>query len=176
MPTPCSPRSSHEPGPTYDTLGKGGSLEGGQAQVTNLDRARGARDEDVVTLEVAVDDGGRASVQEMQTLEDLPAPALQHLQLHLFKPLQIPAGDQQGSDLWGSGSCPALAPAHPPPVAMPSPSGLRCPHRASNKEHLGRDPVPSPARPNHVFRVPDVMSSVTSTMQIWPLIVDFQES
>lgn len=113
MPTPCSPRSSHELGPTYDTLGKGGSLEGGQAQVANLDRARGARDEDVVTLEVAVDDGGRASVQEMQTLEDLPAPALQHLQLHLFKPLQIPAGDQRGSDLWGSGSCPSLGSSPP---------------------------------------------------------------
>lgn len=57
MPNPCSPHSSHGPGPTYDTLGKGGSFECGQAQVPNLDGARGARDEDVVTLEVTVDDG-----------------------------------------------------------------------------------------------------------------------
>lgn len=95
--SPCSGAAASPTPPglcqdhTYDTLGEGGSLERGQAQVPNLDRARGARDEDVVTLEVTVDDGGRAGVQEMQPLEDLPAPALQHLQLHLLEPLQIAA-------------------------------------------------------------------------------------
>lgn len=52
-------------------------------------------------------------MQEVQTLEDLPAPALQHLQLHLFKALQIPARDQQGSELWGSDWCPSLGSSPP---------------------------------------------------------------
>lgn len=51
-----------EGGLTYHALSKGCSLEGGQAQVANLYRAGGSGDEDVVTLEVAMDDGGRSGV------------------------------------------------------------------------------------------------------------------
>ena len=51
--------------PTYDTLGKGGPHESGQSQVAYFDRACGACDEDVVTFQVPVDDGGSPSVQEV---------------------------------------------------------------------------------------------------------------
>lgn len=49
-------------GRTDDTLGKGGALECGKAQVPDLDRARWARDKDVVTLEISVQDGGYPGV------------------------------------------------------------------------------------------------------------------
>lgn len=77
---------------TYHTLGKGRSLEGGQAQVANLYRASGPSDEDIITLEVPVDDGGCPGVQEQQPLQYLPAPATQHLGLHHLEPLQVPGG------------------------------------------------------------------------------------
>ena len=60
---------------TDDTLGEGGPLESSKSKVTNLHRARGTSDEDVVTLEVPVDDGGGPGVQEVETLQDLSAPA-----------------------------------------------------------------------------------------------------
>lgn len=75
---------------TNDTFGEGGTLESGKAEVSDLDGAGGAGNEDVVALEVAVDDGWRARVQEVEALQDLMAPALQQLQLHLLKALQIP--------------------------------------------------------------------------------------
>ena len=74
---------------TYNTLGKGGPLESSQSQVTNLHRARGPSDEDVVTLEVPVDDGGGPGVQEVEALQDLSAPAPQHLGLHHLETLQV---------------------------------------------------------------------------------------
>lgn len=42
--------------------------------------------------------------------------------------------------------------------------------------HLSFPARSNPAAPTHVLRVPDVISSVTSTMQICPLTDDFQES
>ncbi len=75
---------------TDDALGEAGSLERGQAQVPDLYAPRGARDEDVVTLQVPVDDGGGPSVQKVQSFEDLTTPPLQELRLHLLKTLQVP--------------------------------------------------------------------------------------
>ena len=75
--------------PTYDALGEGGPHERGQPQVSYLDGACGARDEDVVTLEVAVHYGRGARVQELQPLQDLPTPAAQHLGLHHLEALQV---------------------------------------------------------------------------------------
>lgn len=71
---------------TYDALGKGGPLEGSQAQVSNLDRSGRSGDEDVVTLEVPVDNGRRPGMKEVQPLQNLPAPAAQDFDLHLLKP------------------------------------------------------------------------------------------
>lgn len=59
---------------TYDTFGEGGPLQCGQSQVSDLHRARGPRDEDVVALQVPVDDGRGPGVQEVETFKDLPAP------------------------------------------------------------------------------------------------------
>ena len=77
---------------TYDTLGEGGPLERGQSQVSDLDGAGGAGDEDVVALEVAVDDGRGPGVQEVETFQDLTTPAPQHLGLHHLEALQVPTG------------------------------------------------------------------------------------
>lgn len=92
-------------GLTYHTLGKGCSLEGGQAQVANLHRPCGSGDKDVVALEVPMDDGGRPGVQEQQALQDLPAPAAQDLGLHHLEPLQVPAGGGAAHRrlVWGRG-------------------------------------------------------------------------
>lgn len=76
--------------PTYDTFSKRSTFEGGQPQISYLDGAGGAGDEDVVTLEVPVDDGRGACVQEVKPFEDLTTPALQQFQLHLLEPLQVP--------------------------------------------------------------------------------------
>lgn len=77
---------------TDHTLGEGGSFERGQTQVPDLDAARGPRDEDVVTLQVPVDDGRSACVQEVQAFEDLTTPAAQHFGFHHLEALQIPGG------------------------------------------------------------------------------------
>lgn len=77
---------------TYYTFGKRCSFQGGQTQVANLHGAGGPGDEDVVTLEVSVDDGGSPCVQKQQALQDLPAPASQYLGLHHLEPLQVPGG------------------------------------------------------------------------------------
>lgn len=50
-----------------------------------------------------MDDGGRSGVQEQQPLQDLPAPAAQHLRLHHLEPLQVPAGAQLTSYSCGEG-------------------------------------------------------------------------
>lgn len=81
--------------PTDDTLGKGGPLQCGQAQVTDFHRACGPRDEDVVTLQVPVDDGRRSSVQEVEAFEDLTAPRAQHLDLHHLEALQVAARQRE---------------------------------------------------------------------------------
>lgn len=75
---------------TNDTFSKRGTFEGGQPQISYLDGADGAGDENVVTLEVPVDDGRSARVQKVKPFEDLTTPALQQLQLHLLEPLQVP--------------------------------------------------------------------------------------
>lgn len=77
---------------TNDTFGKGGPLEGGQAQVSDLDGAGGAGDEDVVALEVSVDDGWGSRVKEVEAFENLPAPTSQDLRLHHLEAFQVPAG------------------------------------------------------------------------------------
>lgn len=45
---------------TNDALGERGLLERGEAQVPDLHGGGGSSDEDVVTLEVSVQDGGAA--------------------------------------------------------------------------------------------------------------------
>lgn len=84
-------------GHTYDTLCKRSPLESGEAKVTNLDRASGPSDEDVVTLEVTVDDGRRPGMKEVKPFKDLPTPATQDFNLHLLKPLQIPTEQNKPS-------------------------------------------------------------------------------
>lgn len=80
---------------TNDTFSKRGTFQSGQSQIPNLDGAGGARDEDVVTLQVPVDDGGRPRVQEVEPFQDLEAPALQQLQLHLLESLQVAVNQQR---------------------------------------------------------------------------------
>lgn len=64
---------------TNDTFSERGTFESGESQIPNLDRAGGARDEDVVTLQVPVDDGRRSRVQEVKPFQDLSTPALEQL-------------------------------------------------------------------------------------------------
>lgn len=64
---------------TNDTFSKRGTFKSGQSQVPDLDRAGGARDKDVVTLQVPVDDGRRSRVQEVEPLQDLSTPTLEQL-------------------------------------------------------------------------------------------------
>lgn len=84
---------------TNDTFSKRGTFESGQSQISDFDRASGARDEDVVTLEISVDDGRRACVQEVKPFEDLSTPTLQQLQLHLLESLQVPLNKQKEDKL-----------------------------------------------------------------------------
>lgn len=88
---------------TDHTLGEGGSFERGQTQVPDLHAARGPRDEDVVTLQVPVDDGRSACVQEVQAFEDLTTPAAQHFGFHHLEALQIPGGNRK--HYWCGTSC-----------------------------------------------------------------------
>jgi hypothetical protein len=62
---------------TYDGLCERLVLQGGEAEVADLDGAGGACDEDVVALQVAVDDRRGSRVQEVETFDDLPTPGLQ---------------------------------------------------------------------------------------------------
>lgn len=64
---------------TNDTFSKRGTFKSGESQIPNLDRACGARDEDVVTLQVPVDDGRRSRVQEVKPFQDLSTPTLEQL-------------------------------------------------------------------------------------------------
>lgn len=47
---------------TNDALGEGGALERGQPKISDFDRARRASNEDVVTLEISVQDGGHSGM------------------------------------------------------------------------------------------------------------------
>lgn len=74
---------------TDDALGERGSLQSGEAQVSDLHAACWACDEDVVALKVSMNDWGGACVQKVQAFEDLSTPAPQDFGLHHFKALQI---------------------------------------------------------------------------------------
>lgn len=84
---------------TNDTFSKRGTFKGGESQIPNLDRASGARDEDVVTLQVSVDDGRRSRVQEVKPFQDLSTPTLEQLELHLLESLQVAVNKQRGARL-----------------------------------------------------------------------------
>lgn len=60
---------------TDDTLGKGGALERGQAQVPDFDGASRARDKDVVTFKIAVNNRWSSSMKKLKSFKDLTAPA-----------------------------------------------------------------------------------------------------
>lgn len=60
-----------------------------KAQVANLNKACGAVDEDVVTLEVSMDDGGCAGVEKVEASQDLPTPAADHFMLDCFQPAHV---------------------------------------------------------------------------------------
>lgn len=64
---------------TDDTFSKRGTFKSGESQISDLDGAGGARDEDVVTLQVSVDDGRRPRVQEVKPFQDLSTPTLEQL-------------------------------------------------------------------------------------------------
>ena len=63
-----------------------------KAQVANLNKACGAVDEDVVTLEVSMDDGGCAGVEKVEASQDLPTPAADHFMLDCFQPAHVAVG------------------------------------------------------------------------------------
>lgn len=51
------------------------------------------------------------------------------------------------------------------------------PGSSGSSGHTSQSPSPHPLmRRAHVLSVPEVMSSVTNTMQTWPLSTDFHES
>lgn len=64
---------------TNHTFSKRGTFKSGESQIPDLDRAGGARDEDVVTLQVPVNDGRRPRVQEVEPFQDLSTPTLEQL-------------------------------------------------------------------------------------------------
>lgn len=77
---------------TQNTLGRSARpKQCCKPQVTNLDNAFTAIDEDVVTLEVAVNDRWSVTVQIHKTTKDLPCPALQNLTVHMLMLLAVPA-------------------------------------------------------------------------------------
>ena len=78
---------------TDHRLGEGSVLEGGQTEVADLDLAGGARDEDVVALQVPVNNGRVARVQKLEPPQNLTAPLFDDLQGHLLltEVLQISA-------------------------------------------------------------------------------------
>ena len=76
---------------TNNALGKWLVLERGQAEVTNLHRAGRTSDEDIVTLEVTVDHGRSATVEEQQTFQDLSTPVLENVQVDASEPLYVAA-------------------------------------------------------------------------------------
>ena len=65
----------HKFGSSNHRFGKGLVFEGGQAQVTNLDRSGGAGDENVVAFEISVNNRRRSGVQKMKAFENLSAPS-----------------------------------------------------------------------------------------------------
>ena len=71
----------HELGRPDHGLGEALVLERGQAEVAYLDAAGGSGDEDVITLQVSVDHGRDAGVQEQQSSQDLTTPGLQNLRI-----------------------------------------------------------------------------------------------
>ena len=73
-----------------------GDLQCSQPEVPNLYQSSGPVDEDVVTLEVSVDDGGVAGVEVVQALQDLPAPGTNELDLDILEPTHV-------SVVWGRG-------------------------------------------------------------------------
>ena len=74
------------------------SLECGKAQVPYLHQTSGAVDEDVVALEVAVDDGWSAGVQEEKASQDLPPPAANHLRFGPETPHVTEGGREGGRE------------------------------------------------------------------------------
>ena len=76
--------------PTYNCLDVR-AFQRSQSQIPNLDEPRGAVDEDVVTLQITVDDGLTASVKEVETSQDLPTPAADHLRLDGFQTTHVPS-------------------------------------------------------------------------------------
>lgn len=181
----------HVLSPTYNTLGKRGSLQRGETQVTNLDRASRTSDKDVVTLEVTVDYRGRPRVEEVEALQDLPAPAAQDFDLHLLEPFQV-----SGKYL------PLLSIYRPPKWTITINKGLEICFffffKATMLRYLNtslKDCLYGPFYQTkrqlwlmqtflfregkgftHVFRVPEVISSVTRTMHFLPLAGDSQKS
>ena len=65
-------------------------LERSQAQIADLDDAGRAGNEDVIALEIAVDDGRLARVQEVEAVQQLPRPLFQQLERHLLELLDVP--------------------------------------------------------------------------------------
>ena len=68
------------------------SLQCCKAQVANLNKTCGAVDEDVITLEVSMDDGGCAGMEEVKASQDLPTPAADHFGLDCFQPVHVAMG------------------------------------------------------------------------------------
>lgn len=154
---------------TNDTLGKGGSHKSGQSQVPYLDGACGAGYEDVVTLEVPVDYWRSPGVKEVKALQDLPTPAPQNLGLHHLKALQVTV--QRGKRTKMS---PATVGKHKSnAMTIKSLSILFC---MSRNTKLNDGERWKRGKCANVLSVPDVMSSVTSTMHFLPRSTDSQES
>ena len=65
----------HKFGSSNHRFGERFVFEGGQTQVTNLDRSGWTGDENVVAFEISVDNRRRSSVQKMKAFENLSAPA-----------------------------------------------------------------------------------------------------
>ena len=82
-------KNGDDKGLTDDGLCERLVLQGREAEIADLDGSRRAGDEDVVALEVAVDDGRRPRVQEVEAFDDLSAPRLEHALVDLLEAPQV---------------------------------------------------------------------------------------
>ena len=74
-----------------------------KAQVADLNKTCGAVDEDVVTLEISMDDGGCAGVEEVEASQDLPTPAADHFMLDCFQAAHVAEGWEREREGGGKG-------------------------------------------------------------------------
>lgn len=64
-------------------------LQRSQTKVTDFDASGCARNKDIITFQITMDDGRGARVKEVKSLQDLATPGFEHLRVDLFEAAEI---------------------------------------------------------------------------------------